>query len=41
MKRTFIFIAVSLLALGSLSACDKQNPDIQDDPEENVGDKPF
>lgn len=39
MKKTISFIAICMLALGSLSACDKQDPDT--DPEENVEDKPF
>ena len=39
MKKTITFFAICMLALGSLSACNKQDPDT--DHEENVEDKPF
>ena len=39
MKKTITFIAICMLALGSLSACNKQDPDT--DHEETVEDKPF
>ena len=38
MKKTVSFIAVCLLAIGTLCACNKQNPD---DPGNDVPDKPF